>query len=127
MEQSLAHLRYLMAVYRLSQNKQDVSSVEVARRLGVSKPAVARMLKLLQEKELIDKKPYGRIFLTEKGLFLARSCMALAEEICRCFPDGGLGLTPEEVRRAAYAAVAALPQERFLEKYNARFEGGPQA
>ena len=119
MEPSFSHLRYLMAIYRLAQNKPEVSSVEVARVLEVSKPAVARMLKLLQEQELVEKKPYGRIFLTEKGLFLARSCLALAEEICRSFPDGGLGLTPEEVRRAACAAVAALPQERFFEKFAA--------
>lgn len=127
MEQSSAHLRYLMTIYQLAQNKQDVSSVEVARALEVSKPAVARMLKLLQEKELIEKKPYGRIFLSEKGVFLARSCMAQAEEICRSFPDGGLGLTPEEVRRAAYAAVAALPQERFYKKYAALLADGAPA
>ena len=96
MEQSSAQLRYLMAICRLSQNRQEVSSVEVARLLGVSKPAVARMLKLLREKELVAQKPYGRIALTEKGLFLAQSCMARAEEICRSFPDGGLGFTPEE-------------------------------
>ncbi|MBQ5754193.1 MAG: MarR family transcriptional regulator [Oscillospiraceae bacterium] len=119
MEPSSAHLRYLMAIYQLAQNKPEVSSVEVARVLEVSKPAVARMLKLLQEQELVEKKPYGRIFLTEKGLFLARSCQAYAEELCRIFPDGGLGLTPEEVRRAACAAVAALPQERFFEKFAA--------
>ena len=57
MEQNHAQLRYLTAIYEISQRKLEVSSVEVAGVLNVSKPAVARMLKPLMEQTLIVQKP----------------------------------------------------------------------
>ena len=121
-DQNHAHLRYLMAIYSIAQKNRDIPSVEVARVLGVSKPAVARMLKQLMEKGLIVKKPYGCIYLTDKGIFLARNYQAQLDLVRDHFPDTGLDLTPEEVERVVDAAVAALPQERFFKKYEALFE-----
>lgn len=122
MEQNHAQLRYLTAIYEISQRKLEVSSVEVARVLNVSKPAVARMLKPLMEQKLIVKKPYGRIYLTDRGIFLARLYRAQRDLIRDKFPDIGLRLGAEDIERAADAAVAALPQERFFERYQALFE-----
>ena len=122
MEQNHAQLRYLTAIYEISQRKLEVSSVEVARVLNVSKPAVARMLKPLMEQKLIVKKPYGRIYLTDQGIFLARLYRAQRDLIRDKFPDIGLRLGAEDIERAADAAGAALPQERFFERYQALFE-----
>ena len=117
MEQNHAQLRYLTAIYEISQRKLEVSSVEVAGVLNVSKPAVARM-----QQKLIVKKPYGRIYLTDQGIFLARLYRAQRDLIRDKFPDIGLRLGAEDIERAADAAVAALPQERFFERYQALFE-----
>jgi len=66
-EQDQAHLRYLMTIYGIDRKSLEVTSVEVARALKVSKPAVARMLKLLTGKGLVVKGSYGRIYLAGKG------------------------------------------------------------
>ena len=126
MEQNHAQLRYLTAIYEISRRKLEVSSVEVAGVLHVSKPAVARMLRPLMEQKLIVKRPYGRIYLTDRGVFLARLYQAQREKIRAGFPDIGLGLTEEEIEQAADAAVAALPQEKFFKRYQALLESeGP--
>lgn len=122
MKQNHAQLRYLTAIYEISQRKLEVSSVEVAGVLNVSKPAVARMLKPLMEQKLIVKKPYGRIYLTDRGIFLARLYRNQRDLIREKFPDMGLQFTAEEIEQAADAAVAALPQERFFDRYQALFE-----
>ncbi len=119
MEQNPAQLRYLAAIYEISRRKLEISSVEVAGVLHVSKPAVSRMLGPLMEQNLIVKKPYGRIYLTDQGAFLARLYQTQREKIRANFPDIGLGLTQEEIERAADAAVAALPQEKFYRRYQA--------
>ena len=55
MELTKTHLKYLLALYRLSQKRPDLPSMEVARLLGVSKPSVVRMLEVLMEQGLAVK------------------------------------------------------------------------
>ena len=57
---------YLEAILRLSAEGKDVHSVEVARELGVSKPAVTKAMRLLTQKgyvAFVDK----HIHLTARG------------------------------------------------------------
>ncbi len=58
---------YLEAIIILSQKGQKVKSVDVARLLGVSKPAVNKAMNELKENMLIEKDNYGDIELTERG------------------------------------------------------------
>ena len=59
---------YLRAIYNLYEiDKTNIFSVKVAKRLGVSKPAVSKMLKSLAIKKLIKLKPYSSIKFTTKG------------------------------------------------------------
>lgn len=57
---------YLEAILRLSSDRSDVHSVDVARELGVSKPAVTKAMRLLTQKGYVtfhDK----HIYLTASG------------------------------------------------------------
>ncbi|HOE77989.1 MAG TPA: metal-dependent transcriptional regulator [Bacilli bacterium] len=58
---------YLEAIVILSQKDPKVKSVEVARLLGVSKPAVNKAMNELKENLLIEKDNYGDIELTDRG------------------------------------------------------------
>ena len=64
---------YLEAILRLSQSGQDVHSVNVARELGVSKPAVTKAMRLLVQK--------GYVEFQEKHILLTESGRAYAAEV----------------------------------------------
>ena len=57
---------YLETILRLSASGQDVHSVNVARELGVSKPAVTKAMRLLLQKGYIEYQD-KHILLTESG------------------------------------------------------------
>ena len=57
-----ANLRYLFTIYEIAQTKMDVSSMEVARALGVTKPSVVRVLDALMRRGLVVKERYGKIY-----------------------------------------------------------------
>lgn len=57
---------YLEAILRLSESGQDVHSVNVARELGVSKPAVTKAMRLLMQKGYVEFQD-KHILLTERG------------------------------------------------------------
>ncbi len=107
MEISSAHLRYLVTIYEISQTVPDVCSASVANRMGVSKPSVARMLGVLMEKQLIVKKLYGKIYLTDQGFLLARNFDRRVRLLTERIPGMGLELTEEETYTAACAIAAA--------------------
>ena len=109
MERSRAHLRYLLAIHSLAGEGGAVSSVEVAKALGVKKPSVARMLETLQEKGLAEKERYGKIALTAAGAETARRYRGRLERLAAGFPGMGLRLTEAETLAAAGALLAALP------------------
>ncbi len=61
---------YLEAIHILEENG-SVKSIDVANRLGVSKPAVNKAMNELKERGLILKQSYGKIALTEEGRAIA--------------------------------------------------------
>lgn len=63
---------YLEAIYILEIENQKPKSVEIARRLGVSKPAVNKAMNELLKLKYIEKEPYGDITLTESGRKIAK-------------------------------------------------------
>ena len=48
------------------------ASRSIAEKLGVTKPSVVRVLNLLMERGMIVKEYYGKIYLTDRGIFVAR-------------------------------------------------------
>ena len=59
---------YLEAILRLQKENVGVRSVDVAKKLGVSKPSVSRAMSILTENGFVKVSPVGALELTEKGL-----------------------------------------------------------
>lgn len=117
MELTAAHLRYLLAIYEVSQTNLDVSSRSIAEKLGVTKPSVVRVLNLLMERRMIVKAHYGKIYLTDRGIYVARQVQRQLEIILEHFPPLGIEMTDGERRAAALAMAAALPERAFAGQY----------
>ncbi|MDF2840425.1 MAG: metal-dependent transcriptional regulator [Clostridia bacterium] len=58
---------YLETVYILESNHGHAHGVEIANRLGVSKPSVTKAIKYLKDQGYVNTQKYGTITLTEKG------------------------------------------------------------
>ena len=95
MELTSAHLRYLLAIYEVSQTHLDISSRSIAEKLGVTKPSVVRIMNLLMERGMIVKEHYGKIYMTDRGIWVATVDFPLPEGPTRAviFPCGALKLT----------------------------------
>lgn len=65
------YLRTIHQIYK--DDKNNISSVNVANYLNVSKAAVSKMLKKLVVKKLIKMKPYSNIEFTKEGLQEAKN------------------------------------------------------
>ncbi|MBO4384960.1 MAG: metal-dependent transcriptional regulator [Clostridia bacterium] len=64
---------YLENILILSGEKETVRSVDVAERMGYSKPSVSRAVNILRTRKLIDVDSSGAITLTKAGLDIANS------------------------------------------------------
>ena len=107
MELTSAHLRYLLAIYEVSQTHLDISSRSIAEKLGVTKPSVVRVMNLLMERGMIVKEYYGKIYLTDRGIFVAREVKHQLDEVLAHFPPVEEELTDEERFTAAATSTPA--------------------
>ena len=78
MELTSAHLRYLLAIYEVSQTHLDISSRSIAEKLGVTKPSVVRIMNLLMEHGMIVKEHYGKIYMTDRGIWVDHMALSQA-------------------------------------------------
>lgn len=65
---------YVELIADLIERDGEARQVEIAQRLGVAQPTVAKMLKRLAAEGLVQQKRYRGIFLTDDGVELARMC-----------------------------------------------------
>ncbi|MBE9605814.1 manganese-binding transcriptional regulator MntR [Acetobacteraceae bacterium H6797] len=63
---------YVELIADLLEEGQEARQVDIAARLGVAQPTVAKMLARLAADGLVARKPYRGVFLTEAGRKLAR-------------------------------------------------------
>ena len=110
---------YLYVIYQLHCSKTQSLSAEIARKLSVSKPSVASMLEIFEKKQLITKKHYGRVQMTDYGLTEARKLEGYMNELVRVIPRMGLNLRPEELQSCAWELFRTLPST-VLDKLPAR-------
>ena len=96
MELTPAHLRYLLAIYEVSQTHLDICSRSIAEKLNVTKPSVVRIMNLLMDHGMIVKEHYGKIYLTDRGIFEARAVKEQLETVLANFPPVKIALTEEE-------------------------------
>ena len=78
-----AQIRYILCLNRLSRGGYGVKNVELAEALGLSRPSVHQMLKVLSDLGVVRQETFGLAHLTDGGRALARKyavCYALLEE-----------------------------------------------
>ena len=64
---------YLETIYGLSLDLEHVRSIDVAKKMGYSKPTVSIMMKDFRENGYIEMDEKGYITLTERGLSVAKT------------------------------------------------------
>ncbi len=98
---------YLETVYLLEQNHGHAHVVDIAKRLGVSKPSVTKAMNMLKNKGLIHKEAYGSITLTTEGKQRSEKIYQ-DHQIISLFLEHSLGLSSDE------ASLNACKMEHVL-------------
>lgn len=90
---------YVELIADLIAHTGEARQTDIALRLGVTQPTVAKMLKRLAEESLVTQRPYRGVFLTEEGERLAAATRRRHEVVeallCR------LGVDPDTARNDA--------------------------
>ena len=102
---------YLEAMLMLKQERGYIRSIDVAEKLGVTKPSVSYATKRLRESGYISFDPAGMILLLPPGLEIAERMyerhMLLTDLLI------GLGVSPKTARRDACEIEHDLSDETF--------------
>lgn len=109
---SASQIRYLVSLYRLSGEGIGVKSAELASALGLSRPSVHNMLRVLCAMELLEQESFGLAHLTESGRVLAEkyvSCLELLKERMHTVLDANA------VSESALCALLAELSQPLLE------------
>lgn len=108
---STAQMKYLYKIYQISLTKPEVLSADIARKLKVTKPSVVKMLSVLSEKNLIFKKRYGKISITDAGIQVAHDYECRIKKMMSLIPKMGLPLSEQEVLDSAFVLADTLPEK----------------
>ncbi len=102
---------YLETILVLRQEKGKVRSVDVANRLGYSKPSISVAMKNLRASHDIDIDDYGYIHLTDKGRATAEKIYERHLLLTRLFIS--LGVSPDVARDDSCRIEHVISQETF--------------
>ena len=72
------NIKYLLAMQALDISGEGMRCVDVAQRLGITKPSVHTMMKTLIDMKLVEKPRYGTVCFTVQG-------KKLTEQYCRYY------------------------------------------
>ena len=95
----------------LKEERGYIRSVDVAEKLGVTKPSVSYATKRLRESGYISLDPAGMIVLEPKGLEIAERMYERHKLLTELFI--GLGVSPEIAREDACKIEHDLNEETF--------------
>lgn len=90
---------YVELIAELIQTQGEARPVDIAARMGVKAPTVAKALDRLAREGLITRAKYRSVFLTEEGRALAAECRHRHEIVLRFLIS--LGLDPETAEHDA--------------------------
>ena len=112
---------YLEAMLMMQERFGYIRSIDIANELNVTKPSVVRIMNLLMDRGMIVKEHYGKIYLTDRGIFVAKAVRAQLETVLTHFPPVRIDMTEEERYNAALALTSALPERAFTGEYDRLF------
>ena len=102
---------YLETILELSdQKKGSVHSIDIAKKLGVSRASVNRAVGVLKEAGFVSQERYSTLFLTEKGREEAVSVLGRHVAL-RGFLTGVLGVSPETAEEDACKMEHIISEE----------------
>ena len=107
---------YLEAILRLSAEKKDVPAVDVARELGVSKPAVTKAMRILTQKGYIEIAA-NHIRLTESGQAYASSVYEKHKLITRFWVKLGVDAETAEADACRMEHLISPQTYRAVKKF----------
>lgn len=107
---------YLEAILRLSAEKKDVHAVDVARELGVSKPAVTKAMRILIQKGYIEIVA-NHIRLTESGQAYASSVYEKHKLITRFWVKLGVDAETAEADACRMEHLISPQTYRAVKKF----------
>ena len=102
---------YLEAMLMLKEERGYIRSIDIAEKLGVTKPSVSYATKRLRENGYITVDQAGMIMLTDSGLEIAERIYERHELITKLFVR--LGVSPEQAREDACKIEHDLSAETF--------------
>ena len=112
---------YLETILLLRREKGYVRSIDVAERLGVTKPSVSRAISLLKEARLLEMDPRdGALTLTDAGHALAEQVYGRHQTLTRLLC--ALGVSEETADRDA-CRIEHVISEESMECIRRRLEG----
>lgn len=108
---------YLEAIFILRQEKGTVRSIDVAQKLGYSKPSVSRAMSILRADGYILMEKSGAITLTDEGERVAHTMYERHRLLTNWLTS--LGVSPEVAANDACRMEHALSAETFecIKKY----------
>ena len=114
---------YLETVYIIERDHGHAHVVDIAKRLGVSKPSVTKAMKQLKEKGFISKETYGSITLTDRGRERSEAIYK-QHQMITLYLGHSLGLGFDEASQNACRMEHVLSPsmidaiESYIKKYN---------
>ena len=110
---SMSHEDYLEAIIMLGGTpEQQIRSVDVAKKLGVSKASVNKAIGLLTEKGLLNQPYYGDITLTEQGYAYGQAVFK-RHRYLTAFLSKELGIAEDVAEEEACLMEHAISDDSF--------------
>lgn len=104
---------YLEAIVILAgTDRLPVRSVDLANRLGVSKPSVNKAVAVLREEGFIEQQPYGDIYLTDAGAMYGAAVLERHNTLTRFFTEI-LGVKADVAENEACCIEHVISEDTF--------------
>lgn len=110
MKSCYAQYKYLLAIYELARNKDRVKSVDIANRLGVSRPSVSKTIKCLYNSGFVNEDYANEIVLTPLGRETGKELYDNYRYV-NLFFRKVLKLSDEQADEQTLTFMAAFPEE----------------